>query len=260
MKRNKSLLIFTIVFLAMLACIYVCYHHYAQEYHTMISKYEDQIKAYEHSEQVLLEQLEELQQEKDSIISELEMRTQELEMQTQELHEIEEKIANFHMQPPNSEDWKALSGKKMMSKENVPLRKIPSDNEDFYTGIILSYDNVKAHAMVVETMTDLQDPTWLSKDRNWVLVSIYTFGESVDSYGWVRLSELMEYNEDTMYLYQGPFFVSEDAIDLETGELAHSSLRGHYVSVEFMEDCAKVSTHGGIYCYVDKKYVTYPEP
>ena len=91
------------------------------------------------------------------------------------------------------------------------------------------------------------------------MISHRTFGEMVDTHGWVRFSDLIEYNEETMHLLTGPFMLSEDAVDIETGELVHSLLRGNLVNIEFMDEYVMVSTDGGIYAYVDKKYVIYPE-
>lgn len=48
----------------------------------------------------------------------------------------------------------------------------------------------------------------------------------VNSVGWIKYTQLMEYNAETKELYRGPFILAEDAIDLYTGELAHRGLRG----------------------------------
>ena len=252
MKKTK-ILILSITFILIIFCFIYIWHRNSQAYDTMINQYENKIREYELSEEKLCDQLEELKKENSSI-------REESELQTQELQELQDFIANFHMSPPETGFYEAISEKKYMTIENVTLRKMPSDNEYFYTGNILSYKMVKPLAVIFETITDLQDRDWKTEDRHWVLVSCRTFGELVDSYGWVKFSELIEYNEATMHLLQGPFMLASDAVDVETGELVHSLLRGSQVSVEFMNDCVRVSTDGGICAYVDKKYIVYPEP
>lgn len=172
---------------------------------------------------------------------------------------LAQKIENFHMEPPETRFYEAISENKYMIADSVTLRKMPCDSEEFYTENTLSYYMVTPIAVVFETVVDLQDNSWTAEDRHWVLVSYHAFGDWIDSYGWVKFSELIEYNEETINLLQGPFMLSEDAIDIETGELAHELLRGSWVSVDFEEDYVRVGTDGGIFCKVDKKYLIYPE-
>ena len=118
---------------------------------------------------------------------------------------------------------------------------------------------VEEATMIVHGKVIDKSNTIINDMGHWVLVSYHAFGDWIDSYGWVKFSELIEYNEETINLLQGPFMLSEDAIDIETGELAHELLRGSWVNVDFKEDFVRVGTDGGIYCKVDKKYLIYPE-
>ena len=248
----KKLFIVLITFsLMLLGCIFV-QHYYTQRYNAMVKSYENQISEYKISEGVVHNQLDDLQKEKNNILAELEVKTQELQT-------IKDAIANLYMSPPELSFSEAIAQKKYMVAENVTIRKIPSDNEAFYSEKVLSYRIVTPIAVVFEPVMDLQDISWKEEDRHWVLISHRTFGEMVDTHGWVRFSDLIEYNEETMHLLTGPFMLSEDAVDIETGELVHSLLRGNLVNIEFMDEYVMVSTDGGIYAYVDKKYVIYPE-
>lgn len=227
-------------------------YHYMQKYDTMVEHYENKVNEYEVSEKVLHKQLDNLQKENENILS-------ELEIQSQQFKELEDTIANLYMAPPESRFAEAIAEKKYMVAENITIRKVPSDKEAFYSDNVLSYKMVTPIAVVFEPVMNLQDRSWNEEDRHWVLISHRTYGEMVDTHGWVKFSELIEYNEDTMHLLNGPFVLSEDAVDIETGELVHSLLRGNLVNVEFTDEGARVSTDGGIYAYVDKKYVLYPE-
>lgn len=233
MKRNYLWILLFVSILAIVCCFLVL-HHYSVEHDRVVIYYEQQLEDCKDSEQILHNQLAEMQV-------------------------LTQKIENFHMEPPETRLCEAISENKYMTAESVTLRKMPCDSEEFYTENTLSYYMVTPIAVVFETVVDLQDNSWNPEDRHWVLVSYHAFGDWIDSYGWVKFSELVEYNEETTNLLQGPFMLSEDAIDIETGELAHELLRGSWVSVEFKEDFVRVGTDGGISCKVDKKYLIYPE-
>ena len=232
MKR-KNFLILLVVNILTIICCFLIWCHYSKE-NSIVNDYEQQLEEYKSVEQILHNQLAEMQV-------------------------LTQKIDNFHMEPPETRFCEAISENKYMTAESVTLRKMPCDSEEFYTENTLSYYMVTPIAVVFETVVDLQDNSWTAEDRHWVLVSCHASGDWIDSYGWVKFSELVEYNEETTNLLQGPFMLSEDAIDIETGKLAHELLRGSWVSVEFKEDFVRVGTDGGISCKVDKKYLIYPE-
>ncbi|MBR3762838.1 MAG: hypothetical protein IKK59_08900 [Lachnospiraceae bacterium] len=230
MKRNY-LWILLLVSISAITCCFLIWHHYSKAYDSAVNQYE--------------QQLSELLEENTILNNEFELLLQ--------------KINEFHMEPPEGAFYEAISENKYMTAEEVTLRKMPCESEEFNTGNTLSYCMVTPYVVVFESIMDLQDKSWKPEDRHWVLVSCHAFGDWMDSFGWVRFSELVEYNEDTMHLLQGPFMLAEDAVDIETGEPAHELLRGSWVCVDFKGDYVRVATHGGISANVDKKYLIYPE-
>lgn len=241
------------------ACCFLMWHHYTKEYDSVVKQYEQQLEEHDTSEEILHIKLAELQAEKVGLEQQVSELLEENTILNNDFKLLMQKIDDFHMEPPETRFYEAISENEYISAEGVTLRKMPCDSEEFYTGNTLAYYKVTPLAVVFESVMDLQDKSWNAEDRHWVLVSCHMFGDWMDSYGWVRFSELVEYNEDTMHLLKGPFMLAEDAVDIETGELVHELLRGSWVSVQFKEDYVRVGTHGGIFGNVDKKYLIYPE-
>lgn len=259
MKNKRIIIILLSVLGVGISCFYIWYQ-YLKVHDNMINSYENQVKEYEANEKIMQEQLEKIQYENEKLKMQISQIKEEKLGVEEELEKLTETIKNVHMTPPETEFYESIKEKKYMLGENVNLRKIPSDSSEFYSSGTLSYVLVTTHAVVFEMVMDLYDKTWKSEDRHWVLVSYHSFsGDLSDSFGWVKFSELIEYTEETKELLKGGFTLAENAIDLETGSLAHPLLRGQRVAVKFMDNCAQVFTNGGISCYVDKKYIIYPE-
>lgn len=138
-----------------------------------------------------------------------------------------------------------------MTAENVPVRRMPSDNEIFYSPNELSYYMVTPVAVVVNYVDD--------EVTRWVFVNFHTVGDMADNHGWVKFSELIEYTEDTKSLLKGPFVLAENAVDVHTGETVSVYLHGSIVNAVFNEGYVHVVTDGGIKANVDEKYLIYPK-
>ena len=215
----------------------------------VIADYENRLKEYELSVQEAQAQLEklqseELQEENVSILA-------ELEKQTLEWQELKNEIGHSYMGASDDQFLKEVYGGQYMTAENVPVRRMPSDNEIFYSPNELSYYMVTPVAVVVNYVDD--EVTY------WVLVNFITIGDMADNHGWVKFSELIEYTEDTKSLLKGPFVLSEDAVDIHTGNPVDIYLRGSEVNAEFKEGYVSVVTDGGISADVDEKFLIYPE-
>lgn len=262
MKRKQIL--WTVILGCSLVCCGLCVRYYDTK---EIQSYEEQLEVVNYLNESYQKKLVPLMENKELFEVQLE---QLIEEQTQLITEIEEtdelyatlkeKVGAVHMSLPSEEALQLLhSDKKYMTTEKVRLYKIPSEIEEFHTGNSLSYYMVKPLGVVSVATTDSAMHE-NAEDETWVFVSFKQFGEMVNSVGWIKYTQLMEYNAETKELYRGPFILSEDAIDLYTGELAHRGLRGDWVSASFIGDRAQVGTDGGwIFAWVDRKYVLYPE-
>lgn len=114
---------------------------------------------------------------------------------------LKEKVGEVHMSLPSEEALQILhSDKKYMTTENVRLYKIPSEIEEFYTGNSLSYYMVKPLGVVAVEATDSTIHE-NAEDKTWVFVYFKQIGEMVDSVGWIKYTQLMEYNAETKELY-----------------------------------------------------------
>ena len=250
MKHKKILILVS----AFVVVIGVClgWSNAIQKKKAVLADYENQIKEYElsvHEAQAQVEKLQsenqELQEENDSILAELENKTSEMQ-------ELKQEIKSTYMGAGSSDQFvKQVYGGKYMTAENVQIRRMPSDNEMFYAIQELSYYMVKPVAVVSNYVDD--------EVTDWIFVNFLTIGDMADNHGWVKFSELIEYTEDTKSLLKGPFLLSEDAVDIHTGNAVDIYLRGSEVNAEFKEGYVSVVTDGGITADVDEKYLIYPK-
>lgn len=248
--KHKKILIFASVFLVLLLGVLVWCND-IQNKTAMIADYENQMKEYEFSMQNAQVQLEKLQSENQKLQEENSSILAELESQTLEWQELKNDIGHTYMGASDDQFLKEVYAGKYMTAENVPVRRMPSDNEIFYSPNMLSYYMVTPVAVVVNYVDD--EVTY------WVFVNFLTIGDMADNHGWVKFSELIEYTEDTKFLLKGPFRLSEDAVDIHTGNAVDIYLRGSEVNAEFEAGYVHVVTDGGISADVDKKYLIYPE-
>ena len=91
----------------------------------------------------------------------------------------------------------------IMALDHVEVKGIPSDLAA--TNRVLNRELVKLHAAVY------------SDDEKWALVSYCAF-DGGDNIGWVRVSGLAEYTEDSKETLLFPVNVSDNCKDVETGE------------------------------------------
>ena len=91
----------------------------------------------------------------------------------------------------------------IMALKDVEVRGIPIDSIEPHR--VLNYELVRVHAAVY------------GENEKWVLVSYYTF-DGGDDIGWVKVSDLTEYTNDTKEKLLFPVNVSVDCKDIDTGE------------------------------------------
>ena len=91
----------------------------------------------------------------------------------------------------------------IMALVNVEVKGIPIDSIEYNR--VLNYELVRVHAAVY------------AQNEKWVLVSYYTF-DGGDDIGWVKVSDLTEYTNDTKEKLLFPVTVSADCKDIDTGE------------------------------------------
>lgn len=91
----------------------------------------------------------------------------------------------------------------IMTLENVEVKGIPIDSIE--SNRVLNYELVRVHAAVY------------AEDEKWVLISYYTF-DGGDDIGWVKVSDLTEYTNDTKEKLTFPVNVTDGCKDIETGE------------------------------------------
>ncbi|MBE5893274.1 MAG: hypothetical protein E7286_07810 [Lachnospiraceae bacterium] len=249
--KHKKILILISAFVVVLIGVCLGWRNDIQKQVASIVDYENQLKEYELSAQDAQAQLEKLQSENQELQEENSSILAELESQTLEWQELKNEIGHCYMGGCEEQFIKEAYGGQYMTAENVPVRRMPSDNEMFYSPNELSYYMVTPIAAVVNYVDD--------EVTHWVFVKFLTIGDAADNQGWVKFSELIEYTEDTKSLLKGPFVLSEDAVDIRTGNPVDMYLRGSEVNAEFKEGYVYVITDGGISANVDEKYLIYPE-
>ena len=129
----------------------------------------------------------------------------------------------------------------IMALENVEVKGIPIDSIE--PNRVLNYELVRVHAAVY------------AGNEKWVLVSYLTF-DGGDNIGWVKVSDLTEYTNDTKEKLLFPVTVSADCKDIDTGEKVDdndwkiTSIEGKIITI------TKV---GGIDHKVKLEDIVYPD-
>ncbi len=246
-SKKRQIIVFIVVILCFLAGL-VCMVYQNKTLQGEYKELQNRAKELQ-EEKTALEVLTEHIAEEKSLLAE------QVDLQKNAWQEQINVLQNFHMEPPETEHLDRIYTGTYMAGEDTKLYKIPSENELFYTGIQLSYERVTPIYTVIESITDRSQ--W-DEDRHWVLVSIYPFGEMVDSVGWIKYSDLIEYTSETKKLYRGPFRLADNAVDIETGKPVDALFLNTWVSVTFTEDYARVGAAGGVSCKVSPEFVIYP--
>lgn len=192
---------------------------------------------------------EELQAENQKLQAETEGLQAENQELAETLQNLQSALKQIAMQPEGS-DGREILTKQYMAGECAEIYKVPTELEELKNRN-LSYVMVYPCAIVTD------GKPYPSCER-WVLVTWRDYAESLDTVGWVKLEDLVEYTEETRNLLKSPLYVAEEAINLETGE-AVDSLFTQGAWVNMYEDYAEVYVEGGISCRVNKKYIRYPE-
>lgn len=129
----------------------------------------------------------------------------------------------------------------IMALKDVEVRGVPIDSIE--SNRVLNYELVRVHAAVY------------AENEKWVLVSYYTF-DSSDDIGWVKVSDLTEYTNDTKEKLMFPVNVSAGCKDIATGEkVANDDWR--ITSIEGKN--VNITKVGGIYHKVKLEDIVYPD-
>ncbi len=129
----------------------------------------------------------------------------------------------------------------IMALKDVEVKGIPIDSIE--PNRVLNYELVRVHAAVY------------AGNEKWVLVSYYTF-DGGDDIGWVKVSDLTEYTNDTKEKLLFPVTVSADCKDIDTGEKVDDN-DWKITSIEGKNaDIVKV---GGICHKVKLEDIVYPD-
>ena len=129
----------------------------------------------------------------------------------------------------------------IMALKDVEVRGVPINSIE--PNRVLNYELVGVHAAVY------------AENEKWVLVSYYTFDGS-DDIGWVKVSDLTEYTNDTKEKLMFPVNVSVSCKDIDTGEeVANDDWR--ITSIEGKN--ANITKVGGIYNKVKLEDIVYPD-
>ena len=132
----------------------------------------------------------------------------------------------------------------IITSDNVEVRGLP--NNAAKVNQLLFGQMVKVCAVV----------TWAGDDNFWVLIEFNPFDAMYDNIGWVKLSDLMEYKEETKHLLRYPVTLKEGTVSLETGEVTR--MNGSSVSVHYIDDAAYISAEGGWSDTVSPDSIIYP--
>lgn len=129
----------------------------------------------------------------------------------------------------------------IMTVNEVGVRGIPSMEAEINR--TLSYQMVDVDAVV-----------YGENNEKWALINFFNFDSADDNIGWVKISELMEYTEENYSLLRYPVKVTENCVDLETGE----KVEWDWVAVDYCDGYAEVWREGGQSCKIDASCIIYP--
>lgn len=192
---------------------------------------------------------EKLQAENQKLQTEIRKLQTENQELTEMLQDLQGALKQIAMQPEGSDGQEILT-KQYMASECTEVFKVPAELEELKNRN-LSYIMVYPCAIVT-------DGKPYPGFERWVLVTWRDYAESLDTIGWVKLEDLVEYTEETRKLLKSPLYVAEEAIDLDTGEKVDGLFtQGAWVNL--YDDYAEICVEGGMSCRVDKKYIRYPE-
>lgn len=207
--------------------------------------------------EVIVEGYEEIQFQYETELAELNKEVACLQEEQQELETdlamINDIFTQIHMQPVESGAYEALYDRKWMAEEKVELRKVPVDTDISDVKLTdLSYDMVN----VMGVVNAFDDEGW--DYIPWALVWYESQETAFDTVGWVRVEELLEYTEETMYLLKSPIYLAEGTIDSETNEIVEE--KEGLAIIDYQGDYVKLFATGGKIYRVHKDYIIYPTP
>lgn len=134
-----------------------------------------------------------------------------------------------------------LENRFIMTGENVEVRGIP----DSHAGVnrVLSYQMVDVYAAAYV------------QEGEWVLIGFNAIDAEHDNIGWVRVDDLMEYNEENYHLLRYPVTIKEGCVDFKNGTLI--KWNGPFW-VTYMDGYAEISEEGGLFHNVEPDQIIYP--
>lgn len=207
--------------------------------------------------EVTLESHEEIQFQYEAELAELNKTVASLQEEKQELETelavINDIFTEIHMQPVEFGACEQLYNRKWMTAEKVELRKVPVDTGISNVKIAdLSYDMVNVIGVVY--VFDNEGWDYIP----WALIWYESQETALDTVGWVRVEEMVEYTEETMYLLRSPINLAEGTVDSETNEIVKE--KEGLAIIDYEGDYVKLFAIGGKIYKVHKDYIIYPNP
>lgn len=217
-----------------------------EELHTLQTLYEE-------AEVKLCTLQEDLEKAHAEIIS-LQEEKDKAETELEELYSMLERI---HLSPIDSDFPEDFFQKQWMLGENINVWKVPAGVEGLPKQLIgridLSYYMVKVIGAIYDG-----DGIGL-KGTSWVLVEFMERDTALDTVGWVKMDDLVEYTEETKYLLRYPLTLTEDAVNVESGQ-REIYFDGPVFVTYYDGEYVGISPSGGRNAKVHKDCLIYPEP
>ena len=130
----------------------------------------------------------------------------------------------------------------IMTLKDVEVRDIPTYLAEPYC--TLNYEIVQVLAAIYD-----------SRSREWVLVRYEPFDDGANM-GWVKISDLIEYTDDTKDNLLFPVNVSDDCKDIDTGEKVE---KGDWKITSIEGDYVEITRAGGKSNKVKTEDIIYPD-
>ena len=158
--------------------------------------------------------------------------------------EIEDENIAYEFHMTNAFDSRFdldLENRFIMTGENIEVRGTP----DYSSSVnrVLSYQMVDVYAAAYV------------EDGKWVLIGFNARDTEHDNIGWVRVDDLMEYNEENYHLLRYPVTIREGCVDLQDGKKIEWN--GPFW-VTYLDGYAEISQEGGWFRYVGSDQIIYP--
>lgn len=155
---------------------------------------------------------------------------------------VESVNLEFHMTNAMDSNFELdIKNKRIMVLNEVGVRGIPSEA-------------AKINRTLSYQLIDVLAAVYAEDNEKWALISFFCFDATYDDIGWVKVSDLAEYSEKNYHLLRYPVSLTDDCVDLQTGEI----VKWDAVAVEYIDNYAHVFAEGGWSHNVSTDSIVYP--